>query len=41
MEAALVQLRDANPSSSLPDDWSGPVDQWKGLKRDDGVLKEL
>lgn len=42
MEAALVALRDANPSSSLPEDWTGPdVQHWKGLKYDDGDLKEL
>jgi hypothetical protein len=41
MEAALISLRDANPSSSLPEDWKGPVQQWKGLKLEDGHLKEL
>jgi len=45
MEAALTALRDANPTSSLPEDWKGPWQQWRGLKLvDDGEgtdLKEL
>lgn len=41
MEAALVALRESNRSSSLPEDWKGPVEQWKGLKHEDGDLKEL
>jgi hypothetical protein len=42
LQAALVSLRDVNPSSSLPEDWQGPLEQWRGLKHDeDGTLKEL
>eukprot|EP00882_Tetradesmus_deserticola_P010827 GHRQ01011439.1.p2 GENE.GHRQ01011439.1~~GHRQ01011439.1.p2 ORF type:complete len:129 (+),score=35.61 GHRQ01011439.1:280-666(+) len=38
---ALLAFRDANKSSSLVDDWKGPSEQWRGLKKEEGELTEL
>lgn len=41
VQASLEAFRTANQTSSLPEDWKGPLHRWKGLKVEEGALAEL